>query len=54
MTNRDRNLIVRLPRQMSKWIGIDELKKIRVEVADPLRCKKVGQMSLDDLLHKMR
>ena len=54
MTNRDRNLIVRLPRQMSKWIGIDELKKIRVEVADPLRCKKVGRMSLDDLLHKMR
>lgn len=54
MTNRDRNLIVRLPRQVDRWIGIDELKKIRVELIDPVRCKKVGRMSLDDLFHKTR
>lgn len=54
MTKRDRNLIVRLPRQMDRWIGIDELKKIRVDLIDPVRYKKVGKISLGDLFHKMR
>lgn len=54
MTKRDRNLIVRLPRQVDRWIGIDELKKIRVDLIDPARCKKVGKISLADLFHKTR
>ncbi|MFA5407573.1 MAG: hypothetical protein WC343_02255 [Bacilli bacterium] len=52
MDRRDRNLIVRLPN--SKWMGIDELKQIRVDVADPVRCQKIGGIKLDDLLRKTR
>ena len=54
MTKRDRNLIVRLPRLVDRWIGIDELKKIRVDLIDPARCKKVGKISLGDLFLKTR
>ena len=54
MDRRDRNLIVRLPDNVSKWIGIDELKKIRVDVADPVRCQKIRGIALDDLLRKTR
>lgn len=54
MDRRNRNLIVRLPRLVDRWIGIDELKKIRVDLIDPARCKKVGKISLGDLFLKTR
>lgn len=54
MPKRDINLIVRLPRQVDRWIGIDELKKIRVDLIDPAQCKKVGKISLADLFYKTR
>jgi hypothetical protein len=54
MDRRDRNLVVRLPDNVDRWIGIDELKKIRVDVADPVGCRKVRGIALDDLLRKTR
>lgn len=54
MGNRRSDLIVRLPQRLNRWIGIDELKKVQVDVVDPARRKKVGTVPLDTLLRKMR
>jgi len=49
-----KNLIARVPRQFGKWIDIEELKQIQVDVVDPAACRKIGRLSLADLLDKIR
>ncbi len=54
MTNRDRNLIVKFPKHIENWIGVDELRQIRVDVVDPVEKRSIGRIALADLLHKTR
>lgn len=52
-----KTMIVRVPDQFGQWIDIDELRQIRVEIREvesPNQTIRIGQMSLADLLHKMR
>lgn len=48
------DIIIRLPSNTKGWISIDELKTLRVEVVNQNQRRKLGRMSLDDLLCKMR
>lgn len=54
MTKPHSDIIVRLPSNAKGWISIDKLKTLRVEVVNQTQRAKLGRMSLDDLLHKMR
>ena len=48
------NLIVKFPKHIENWIGVDELRQIRVDVVDTVEKRSIGRISLGDLLHKTR
>jgi hypothetical protein len=54
MIKRRNDLIVKFPKHIENWIGVDELRQIRVDVVDPLEGRSIGRISLADLLHKTR
>lgn len=48
------DLIVKFPKHIEDWIGVDELRQIRVELVDTVEKRSIGRISLADLLHKTR
>lgn len=57
MKRNNHEMIVRLPKALNRWMGIDELKELEVEVRmirGNDRTQKVGRFSLTDLMKKTR
>ena len=47
-------LIVKFPKHIEDWMGIDELHRLRVDLVDTVEKRSIGRISLADLLHKTK